>query len=308
MSPHRRAIAVIGNANIDIVAGSIDDWPAWGTEIFLPRSDFRIGGSAANTALVLGLLGSECGLISACGEDETGNLISRRFSGPLDRIAVLPARTSLSIGILKTDGERSFLSTDGHLDALDADFYRGSLRGWPLDGALALVSGAFALPALADGHSSLLRWLKDNGAETAIDPGWPGDGWTAKNLDRMREWLTEADHILLNEDEACGVTGQSQIDAVLDALENVAGRETRIIVKRGAAGAMCRCNGVTESATGTPLAVVDTVGAGDAFNAGYLYAVAGGSSIGASLKQGITVAEHVIAEFPRTGSPIATTG
>jgi len=308
MSLDRRAIAVIGNANIDIVAGSVDDWPAWGTEIFLPRSDFRIGGSAANTALVLGRLGSECGLISACGEDETGNLISRRFSGPLDRIAVLPARTSLSIGILKTDGERSFLSTDGHLDALDAEFYRNSLGGWPLDGALALVSGAFALPALTDGHSGLLRWLKDNGAETAIDPGWPGDGWTAKNLDRMREWLAEADHILLNEDEACGVTGQSQIDAVLDALENVAGRETRIVVKRGAAGAMCRCNGITESATGTPLVVVDTVGAGDAFNAGYLYAAAGGSSIGACLTRGITVAEHVIAEFPRTGSPIATTG
>ena len=307
MNGHRRAIAVIGNANIDIVAGSFDDWPAWGTEVFLSRSDFRIGGSAANTALVLGRLGSESGLVSACGEDETGNLISRRFDGPLDRMAVVPARTSISIGILKTDGERSFLSTDGHLDALDADFYRNSLDGWPLHGALALVSGAFALPALTDSHSSLLRWLKDKGAETAIDPGWPGDGWTSKNLHHMREWIAEADHLLLNEDEARGVTGRPEIGEAIDALEEMAGRGTRIVIKRGAAGAICRCDGATESAAGTPLAVIDTVGAGDAFNAGYLHAVAGGSSIGSCLKQGVAVAEHVIAEFPRTGSPIAVT-
>ena len=305
MSSGRRAIAVIGNANIDMVAGSIDDWPAWGTEVFLPRSDFRIGGSAANTALVLGRLGSECGLISACGEDDTGSLIARRFDGPLDRMAVMAMRTSISIGILKTDGERSFLSTDGHLDALDADFYRRSLDRWPLDGAVALVSGAFALPALTEGHFGLLRWLNDRGAATAIDPGWPGDGWTPKNIDFMQAWIAEADHILLNEDEARGVTGKFDIDEVLDALEMMAGHETRIVIKRGAAGAMCRCDRVTDSATGTPLAVVDTVGAGDAFNAGYLNAVADGSSAGACLKQGIMVAERVIAEFPRTGSPIA---
>lgn len=308
MTATRRAIAVIGNANIDIVAGSVDDWPAWGTETFLSRSDFRIGGSAANTALALGRLGSESGLVSACGDDETGSLIARRFAGPLDRMAVLPARTSISIGILKSDGERSFLSTDGHLDALDAEFYRNSLDGWPLRGALALVSGAFALPALTEGHSSLLRWLKGQGAETVIDPGWPGDGWTPKSLDLMREWVAEADHLLLNEDEASGLTGRSNIDEVLDAVEIMAGRETKIVVKRGPAGAICRNGGVTNNVTGTPLSVIDTVGAGDAFNAGYLHAMAGGSSLGSCLKQGIAVAEHVIAEFPRSGSPIPIAG
>ena len=166
-----RTICVIGNANIDLVAGSIADWPAWGTEIFLARSDFRIGGSAANTAVVLQRLGQDSGLVSACGQDPVGDLIVRQFSSKLDRIAQVPETTSMSVGILQIGGERSFFSTNGHLDRLDAPFFRRSLEGWPLEGALALVSGGFALPALAAGHVGLLRWLKDRGAEVAIDPG-----------------------------------------------------------------------------------------------------------------------------------------
>ena len=301
----RRAICVIGNANIDLVAGSIADWPAWGTEIFLARSDFRIGGSAANTAVVLQRLGHDVGLVSARGSDAAGDLISRQFGGPLDRVAARPETTSMSVGILQTGGERSFFSTNGHLDGLDADIFRQSLDGWPLDGALALVSGGFALPALGGGHADLLRWLKDKGAEIAIDPGWPGNSWSGAEIDLAREWIAASDHVLFNDLEVLGVSGAATVESACESLSSILAPHARLVVKRGPDGASIWRDGAMKHAPASPLEVIDTVGAGDAFNAGYLAALADGMADADALRNGIRVAGHVISEFPRGSGPIS---
>lgn len=303
MNP-RRPICVIGNANIDLVAGSVSDWPAWGTETFLSRSDFRIGGSAANTALVLQRLGQHAGLVSARGSDAAGEMISRQFSGPLDRIAQDPGMTSMSVGILQTGGERSFFSTNGHLDGLDADFFLRALEDWPLDGALALLSGGFALPALAAGHTGLLTWLKRKGAEIAIDPGWPGGNWTQAEIASVREWIALSDHVLVNEMELQGLTGMSAISPALESLAGLIAPGARVVVKRGPQGASLWRDGIVEQAPAVRLEVVDTVGAGDAFNAGYLGAIADRLEDAAALRSGIQVACHVISQFPRGREPI----
>lgn len=300
-----RAICVIGNANIDLVAGSITDWPAWGTEVFLSRSDFRIGGSAANTAIVLQRLGYDVGLVSAHGNDAVGKLVSDAFAGPLDRMAEREESTSVSVGILQAGGERSFFSTNGHLDRLDASFFRDGLDDWPLDGALALVSGGFALPALAEGHTGLLRWLKDRGAEIAIDPGWPGDNWSPPEIDLARDWMMASDHVLLNEMEAIGLSGAPTVETAAERLSSLLAPGARLVVKRGPEGASVWREGAAQHAPAASLDVVDTVGAGDAFNAGYLGAIADGATDLAALRNGIRVAGHVISEFPRRFDPIS---
>ena len=307
MTAGARPICIIGNANLDLVAGSVGDWPAWGTEVFLSRSDFRVGGSAANTAVVLQRLGHEAGLVSARGSDEPGEMIARHFAGTLDRVAVLPQRTSISVGILQTGGERSFFSTDGHLDGLDSDFFRASLADWPLKGALALVSGGFALPALMDAHVGLLEWLKTQGAEIAIDPGWPGGGWTDTAIASARGWIALADHVLFNEMEALGLTGAPDIARALAAMQPMLAPSARLIVKQGPDGASCSCAGDLIHEGAEPLNVMDTIGAGDAFNAGYLSAVADGKDPQTALRRGIRVAGQVICEFPRRTDPISPT-
>lgn len=301
----KRPICVIGNANIDLVVGSIADWPAWGTEVFLEHSDFRIGGSAANSAIALQRLGHPIGLVSACGRDALGEMIANRFAGPLDRIAERAERTSKSVGILQKGGERSFLSTDGHLDCLDLRFFLENLSDWPLDNALALVSGGFTMPALMNDHTQLLHWLKGKGAEIAIDPGWPGDGWTSDAISAAREWTAAADHVLLNEIEALGATGAQSLPQAADILDSLRPSGTRLVVKRGQAGASIYLDGTAIHEPASPRPIIDTVGAGDAFNAGYLSAIAEGLPDSAALKRGIYVAGHVISEFPRRFDPFS---
>lgn len=302
-----RPICVLGNANLDLVMGAIGAWPEPGTETFLPRSDMRIGGSAANTALVLSRLGAPNGLISGCGSDMAGEMIADRFQGDLDRIERFSDPTGVSVGVLFEEAERSFLSIDGHLAKLELPVFLRQLKDWPLDGAIALVSGAFAMPGLLAHQEALIDHLRLSGAEIAIDPGWPGGGWTDASRRAVRRWIGKSDHVLLNDKETCALAGCADLPAALDALQEGGGAGARLVVKCGADGAICRNGRETIRAHAPRREVFDTVGAGDAFNAGYLAAIACDAGIETALSAGAHVASDVIAEFPRAQTRISLT-
>ncbi|AQQ05362.1 hypothetical protein B0E33_18730 [Roseibium algicola] len=298
-------IAVIGNANLDIVGGMLSGWPDKGTEAFLDLSDMRIGGSAANTALVLDRLGMESGLISAVGSDLSGTMIETRFAGPLDRIIRIDGPSSVTFGLLHPGSERTFFSTRGHLDHFGETQAMQALEEWPLNGALVLVSGSFAMPELLHPTASMLSFLKDQGAQTAIDPGWPGEGWTPHNIALMREWVSVSDHILINDKELLGLTEAGDLGEATRKLSGMLQGSAVGVVKCGAKGALCilrtgRCEQIAAPAA----EVLDTIGAGDAFNAGYLAAIARGWSAVAATRAGCRVATAVVTDFPRQEGPL----
>lgn len=297
-------IAVIGNANLDLVGGLLAAWPEQGTETFLDRADSRIGGSAANTALVLQRLGAVSGLIASAGADAVGTMIAEAFSGPLDRIARIDAPTSVTFGVLHPGAERTFFSTPGHLDRFDMDQVRAGLDNWPLERAVALLSGAFALPALTRDSLALMRDLRGQGARIAIDPGWPGDGWTGATRALMQDWIAESALVLVNDKE---LTGFIETDSVARGLEGLAAQmpqDSVLVVKCGPDGAVAVQNGQTWSAPSPRAEIFDTIGAGDAFNAGYLAAMQSGHGVPTCLAAGCAVASAVIRDFPRGTGPI----
>jgi len=298
-------IAVIGNANLDLVCGLSDHWPERGTETFFDRADSRIGGSAANTALVLQRLGAHAGLIASSGEDIVGDMIAARFAGPLDRIGRTSGPSSVTFGLLHPGSERTFFSTPGHLDSFDAKIVRAMLDGWPLDGAVALVSGSFALPGLRADCTALIEELRFLGARTAIDPGWPDGGWTDSNRSLARRWIAASDVILINDKELLGLTGAARITDGIEALADGLRPEAPLVVKRGPEGAVSRVGDADFTAASPAAWVFDTIGAGDAFNAGYLAALQAGCAPGACLHAGCDVASRVIRAFPRETTPLA---
>jgi sugar/nucleoside kinase (ribokinase family) len=303
-APSTGPIAVVGNANLDLVAGLMADWPERGTETFLDRADSRIGGSAANTALVLQRLGAPSGLIASAGDDLVGQMISAQFSGPLDRIAATPGPSSVTFGLLHPGSERTFFSTPGHLDRFDAATARAGLDGWPLDGALVLVSGSFALPRLRDDCAALLRDIRDSGARIAIDPGWPDGGWTDAARAQCCDWMAASDVILINDKEALGLGCVDDLWGNLKALAARLRPGATLVVKCGPEGALSLCDGVRHAASSPAAGIFDTIGAGDAFNAGYLAALQAGAAPEACLRTGCEIASQVIRCFPRETTPL----
>ena len=73
------ALLVLGNANVDLVLGEVDGWPAIGTEVVVQRSEQRAGGSAGNTALALTGLDIPHRFIASTGTDPNGLWLRGQF-------------------------------------------------------------------------------------------------------------------------------------------------------------------------------------------------------------------------------------
>jgi sugar/nucleoside kinase (ribokinase family) len=144
---------------------------------------------------------------------------------------------------------------------------------------LAYSCNYFLLPRLREGVPELFRRARARGARTAYDAN-AGDGWRdPAQLELLREGiLPVTDLIFLNQDEAAHLTGQADPRR---AAEAVRPGEATVVVKCGGRGAVVRDGGRIFRAGAFPLPgpIRDTVGAGDSFQAAFLYFLLRGASV-----------------------------
>lgn len=292
-----RALAVIGNVNVDLIMGPATPWPQPGTEVVVDHDDLRPGGAAGNAALAWAGLGAPFAIASNVGDDAFGRWLSDAFAPHSSAWAVSPTGTTISVGLTHPGGERTFFTTRGHLPVLSWDEARPQLEG--LDGGLLLVCGCFLTDQLAADYPALFDWAAARGVEVALDPGWPVMGWTEGERARALAWLASTRHLLVNEVEALALSGAGDIAGALPALAAAMPPGASVVVKAGPSGAQGWRDGAAAHAPAPAVAVVDTIGAGDVFNAGYLLAVAEGASLQAALAAGVALASRAISTSPR---------
>ncbi|WP_432285606.1 carbohydrate kinase family protein [Aminobacter sp. BA135] len=292
-------LLVLGNVNVDLVLGEVDGWPAVGTEVMVDRSEMRPGGSAGNTALALSGMQVAHRMIASVGNDSNGAWLSGQFDQPSTEWIVEPCETTLTVGIVHKGGDRVFFTTPGHLQRASLDDLIERLSGAPGENAFALISGGFLMPAIEAGTSKLLAALAARGWRTAIDPGWPPAGWSATNMQRLGEWIAAADVSLINAEEAKGLAGMDDLEGAAELLAGRIGPSHTLVIKDGAGGAHAYAGGAHFHAASPKVQVIDTVGAGDTFNAAFLAALAKGRTLAEALARGTDIAARAISTFPR---------
>lgn len=299
-------ILVLGNANVDLVLGEVDGWPAIGTEVVVERSEMRPGGSAGNAALALAGMGTPHRFIASVGDDPNGAWLRSQFDEASTEWIVDRCDTTVTVGIVHKGGDRAFFTTPGHLQSARLEDLLSRLPEAPHPGACALLSGAFLMPAIQLGTPRLLAALRQRGWLTAIDPGWPPEGWTAGVREDMRGWLGGCDVALMNEEEAKGLAEIRDTDLAEQSLAEQFGASTLLVVKRGPDGATARQDSRALRVHAAPVKVIDTVGAGDCFNAGFLAAFTRGAELPEALQSAVAVATSAISTFPRRYRKYAT--
>jgi sugar/nucleoside kinase (ribokinase family) len=292
-------IFIIGNVNVDFILGPLARWPRLGTETIYPQSELRVGGAAGNSALTLQALGAPYRILCNMGDDIFGRWLRESFKPDSRHWPVATAQTTASACLAHRSGERTFLTSQGHLAVTSVDDILKLLPKRAKKGEIALLCGGFLSPKLLAGYDELIETLKARGFVIALDTGWPSGGWTKFQRTRVTRWIGKCDHILLNEAETCGLSGKRDVGDVLRWMLRHTKDDASIVIKGGPRGALAWFWDHSIHARAPKVKVVDTTGAGDVFNAAYLFARSKGLNLRQSVTAGVRVASRVIATSPR---------
>ncbi|MCC7355598.1 MAG: sugar kinase [Anaerolineae bacterium] len=229
------------------------------------------GGCAANTGVSLTKLGLRAGLSGKVGRDAFGDFITQDMAAKgLETVGI---RRSATVGTSKTvivrviGEDRRYLHTFG----ANADFSLDDVDLQEVARAKVLyVGGYLVLPRLDQGALvRLLSFAKGRGLKTVLDVIVPGNRSDFRVATHLAEALPYTDVFLPNDDEAYLLTGES--DPVAQARAFLACGCPNVVVTLGEKGALAATPREMVRAPVFPVDVVDPSGAGDAFDAGYIY-------------------------------------
>lgn len=273
-------LTLVGDANIDIMLYGL---PADLTpERELLATDMRtlLGGSAAITAHNLAALGNTTGFITTAANDHFGNLCQmelRQAGVDLSRcIPVEQTQTGVTVLIQNQDFRRmlTYAGATFHLD------YRSLDLAYLADSRHFHMSSYYLQRALTEQIPQLFSTLKKAGLTISLDPNDdPACMWDRGILEALRF----VDVLMPNEREACQLAKEPDLDRAIATLVQLV---PLLIVKRGAHGVTAHSGTQSWNASARPVQVVDAVGAGDSFNAGFLHAWTRGWSMEQSLAYG----------------------
>ncbi|TGT35226.1 PfkB family carbohydrate kinase [Mesorhizobium sp. M8A.F.Ca.ET.165.01.1.1] len=301
-----RPLAVIGNVNVDLIVGPVAPWPKAGTETVVDHDELRVGGQAGNTGLAWQALGVDFAIAANVGDDQFGHWLREAFGARAEKWPVRPEGTTLSVGMTHPDGERTFLTTRGHLPRFSLGDVLSVLDGSALSGGYALLSGSFLTEDLTRDYNAFFDWADSHGISVALDTGWPIDGWTEANCAATRAWLSRCALALFNEVETVTLAGLPSPEDAAREIRSSMRQGATFVVKRGPQGAIAiGPDNTLVQAAAPDVRVVDTIGAGDVFNAAFLAALAQEQPLSACLRAATYVASRAISTLPRTyGGPM----
>lgn len=257
-------LLVLGDANPDLIlTGDVE--PVFGqTEKLVEDADLVVGGSGAITACAAARLGLRVAFVGVLGRDVFGRFMLEALTErgvDVSRCVTDPDRpTGLSV-ILSRREDRAILTSVGSIADLRAELVDDELLGAARH---VHVSSYFLQDALRPALPALFERAHAAGATTSVDPNWdPAERWDAGLL----PLLARTDVFLPNSVEARAITAVDDVDV---AAQTLAERGTVVAMKSGKGGGLAIAGDETVRTGSIPAAVVDTTGAGDAFDAGFL--------------------------------------
>lgn len=278
-------IAVLGTTTVDLLVSGLDHMPVpEGDEFTTDNFAFCstplnvvLGGNGANTAYVLATLGASPQLCSAIGRDRMGAIVRDWFEeADVGTDALVRSETDATATTVVIADEHRNRQSFHHAGATATFGFDDAPSGFFSGADALLVTGYQLLEGWRpDGMDRALTQADEAGATTLLDIGPAIDD--PPTLSELAPLLPSVDYLLANAYELKTCTGTDDPARAADAV--LAEGVHSLVLKRGGEGATLY--GDDHSAEIVPAFDVDvhtTVGAGDAFNAGLIYALRHGHS------------------------------
>ncbi|MEP3438238.1 MAG: carbohydrate kinase family protein [Hoeflea sp.] len=290
-------VVAVGEVNADLILSG-DVVPAFGqTEKLVEDARLVIGSSTAIFACGAARLGLRTALIGKVGDDILGRfMVDALNERGVDTSGIIVdphVATGLSV-ILSTGLDRAILTAPGGIPALRYSEIDLSI----IHSARHLhLGGYFLLDNLRPDIPHLFKKARQSGLTTSLDTNFdPAGKWDAG----LEDLLAQVDVFMPNETEAKAI---AKVDDVEAAIGLIAKTARVVAVKMGSRGAVAQRRDMEQVSLDAPsIGVVDTVGAGDSFDAGFLFGFLTDQSLISCLRLGIACGSL------STGQPGGTEG
>ena len=266
-------VTCVGILVADVVGKPVDVYPERGKLVLVDQLELHSGGCAANTGVGLAKIGIDTAVVGKVGIDGLGDFMI----GYLQKIGV-DARgvtrdpkvgTSGTMVAVHSDGERSFMHYLGanacfSEDDIDFDIIKGS--------KILHVAGTYLMPGI-DGEPTahVLAKAQSMGIITTLDTAWDSKGQWMRVIEPCLEYI---DYMVPSIAEAQQVTGKTEPSDVAKVLMD---HGVKIVgLKMGEEGCYIRSADAEIRIPRYEVKIVDALGAGDAFAAGFLTGIVEG--------------------------------
>lgn len=259
-------LLVAGELNADLVMSGLPSLPVLGRELVGDGFQTVMGSSSAITAARLAKLGADIDFVGIIGDDNLGDFVLEAvqdFGVGVAHITQVAESTGVTIALTYRQ-DRALLTYPGTIETYTGENITAEL----LAGYAHLHVGSFFLQrALQPNLVKIFQMAHENGLTTSLDVGWdPQEEWSGNP--HFYPTLEHVDFFIPNQDEVNALLGENQPPQLL--VKQPGGL---LIMKRGKDGATAYdANGEVASVMSLSVDVVDTTGAGDAFNAGFIFA------------------------------------
>lgn len=233
-----------------------------------PKNTMSIGGSAANTAVGWKMLGGDSSFFCALGDDREGSFYSHTFSdtGSLCISHVLPEKTSpICVCLIPPDNDVTYVISKDNLAALSAtNINWNQMQNTDVvhveGGLINTLTGPSVLDMIVSKKKNMEFLLS-----FVLPPHNLKDGL---QLFKKHQYANSADFIFGNMKEYKSLFNVSSVDALTSLSADLG---SMMIVTLGAEGAIAIDKGEVFKASSLSTEVVNTLGAGDNFAAGFLF-------------------------------------
>lgn len=268
-NPRSGIILCVGRVYCDLIFTGIDTMPELGRETFANGVNLHAGGGGYITAAYLSALGNKVALATVLPAEPFGSVVTdeikhMKIEDQFCKPAVNGSQPQITVAMVK-DGERAFLTKRIGLSVpadIEDCFSDQALTHLHIGELTTLIE-----------HPELVAHARNAGLSISLDCGWDDEAFKHPNLDQL---IGAVDIFLPNSAEA---TQLQATGCKLDIAEYT-------VIKQGSEGAELYLKGAHYKRSTQMVEVIDSTGAGDAFNAGFIDAWLSGLDSNACLDAG----------------------
>ena len=300
-------ILVLGDANVDLVIPLSDRSP--GAAIQRDSAlELHGGGTAANVAVALARLGEQVSFIGTVGDDGYGRWViedlKKEGVDSSETHLVQDAFTSMVMALIYHDGERDLFVWPDRGGA-HTKLHPSSIKPDIIESASWLHTTGLCLreEPVRNAQLKAMKMAHELGVTVSLDLNLRLESWGMESsLKKIFESAIEFSQVVFGNgiEEINPFTGESTIQAGAEALSS--GKRT-VVARQGTQGALVVAPGEVFSCPSYNVEVVDTLGAGDAFNGGFIAACLAEKDLREATCWGNAAAALKIGKTGARGSP-----